>query len=72
MLQCFDCLELNDGDDRVECLCLRIKGKANRSDKEVSYRLPNQDKKTDEICYKQQGEVSLSLALVLMWDFSLP
>ena len=26
--ECFDCLELNDGDDRVECLWVRIRGKA--------------------------------------------
>ena len=30
--ECFDCLELNDGDDRVECLWVRIKGKANKAD----------------------------------------
>lgn len=26
--ECFDCLEFNDGDDRVECLWIRIRGKA--------------------------------------------
>ena len=29
---CFNCLELSDGDDRAECLCVRIKGKANKVD----------------------------------------
>jgi len=28
----FDCLEFNDGDDRVECLWVRIRGKANKAD----------------------------------------
>ena len=30
--ECFDCLELNDGDDRVQCLWIRIRGKANKAD----------------------------------------
>ena len=30
--ECFDCLELNDGDNRVECLWVRIRGKANKAD----------------------------------------
>ncbi|KAK4816237.1 hypothetical protein QYF61_013645 [Mycteria americana] len=33
---------------------------------------PNQDEETDEAFYKQLGEVSQSLALVLMGDFNLP
>ncbi|GAB0203473.1 hypothetical protein GRJ2_002812900 [Grus japonensis] len=70
---CFDCLELDDGDDRVECLWVRIRGKANKADKVgVCYRPPNQDEEADEIFYKQLGEVSQSLALVLMGDFNLP
>lgn len=28
----FDCLELNDGDDRVECLWVRIRGKTSMAD----------------------------------------
>ena len=28
----FNCLELDDGDDRVECLWVRIKQKANKAD----------------------------------------
>jgi len=27
--ECFDCLEPDDGDDRIECLWVRIRGKAN-------------------------------------------
>ncbi|KAK4823433.1 hypothetical protein QYF61_002119 [Mycteria americana] len=43
-------LELNDGDDRVECLWVRIRGKANKADivVEVCYRPPNQDDEADE------------------------
>ena len=66
--ECFDCLELNDGDDRVQCLWVRIRGKANKADTVVGvcYRPPNQDEEADEIFYKQLREVSQSLALVLM------
>ena len=66
--ECFDCLEL-DGDERI-----RIRGKANKADIMVGvcYRPPNQDDEADEIFYKQLGEVSQSLALVLVGDFNLP
>ncbi|GAB0178246.1 maestro heat-like repeat-containing protein family member 7 [Grus japonensis] len=30
--ECFDCIELNDGDDKVKCLWVRMKGKANKAD----------------------------------------
>ena len=72
--ECFDCLELNDGNDKVECLWVRIRGKANKADilVGVCYRPPNQDEETDEVLYKQLAEVSQSLALVLMGDFNLP
>ncbi|KAK4812550.1 hypothetical protein QYF61_008895 [Mycteria americana] len=67
-------LELDDGDDRVECLWVRIRGKANKADIVVGvcYRPPNQDEETDELFYKQLGEASRSLALVLVGDFNLP
>ncbi|KAK4810957.1 hypothetical protein QYF61_013365 [Mycteria americana] len=72
--ECLDSLELNDGDDRVECLWVRIKGKANKAGIVVGvcYRPPNQDEETDELFYKQLGEASQSLALVLVGDFNLP
>ncbi|KAK4823371.1 hypothetical protein QYF61_001719 [Mycteria americana] len=72
--ECFDRLELNDGDDRVECLWVRIRGKAKKADIMVGvcYRPPNQDEVADKIFYKQLGEVSQSLALVLVRDFNLP
>ncbi|KAK4806205.1 hypothetical protein QYF61_001128 [Mycteria americana] len=69
-----DSLELDDGDDRVECLWVRIRGKANKADIVVGvcYRPPNQDEEADKLFYKQLGEASRSLALVLMGDFNLP
>ncbi|KAK4831897.1 hypothetical protein QYF61_020044 [Mycteria americana] len=71
---CLDSLELNDGDDRVECLWVRIRGKANKADIVVGvcYRPPSQDEETDELVYKQLGEASRSLTLVLVGDFNLP
>ncbi|KAK4822159.1 hypothetical protein QYF61_010420 [Mycteria americana] len=72
--ECLDSLELDDGDDRVERLWVRIRGKANKADIVVGvcYRPPNQDEETDELFYKQLGEASRSLALVLVGDFNLP
>lgn len=41
----YGCLELNDGDDRILCLGLRITGRANKADLLVGacYRPPTQD-----------------------------
>lgn len=30
--QCLHCLGLNDGEDRTECLWVRIRGKSNKAD----------------------------------------
>ncbi|PKU32032.1 rna-directed dna polymerase from mobile element jockey-like [Limosa lapponica baueri] len=70
----YECQELNDGDNRVECLWVRIRGRANKADIMVGvcYRPSNQDGEADEIFYKQLGEVSRLLALVLVGDFNLP
>ena len=72
--ECFDCLEPDDGDERVKCLRVRIRGKANKADIMVGvcYRRPNQDEEADEIFSKQLGEVSQALALVLVGEFNLP
>ncbi|GAB0206747.1 hypothetical protein GRJ2_003140300 [Grus japonensis] len=72
--ECFDCIELDDCDDKVECLWVRMRGKANKADilLGVCYRPPNQDEEADEAFYKRLAEVSQSLALVLMRDFNLP
>lgn len=55
----FDHLELNNEDDTVECLWVRIKGKVSKTDAmvRVCYRLPNQAEKANKIFYKQLGEV---------------
>ncbi|PKU32378.1 mitochondrial fission process protein 1 [Limosa lapponica baueri] len=72
--ECYECQELNDGDNRVECLWVRIRGRANKADIVVGvcYRLTNQDVEVNEIFYKHLGEVLRSLALVLVGDFNLP
>ncbi|KAK4830250.1 hypothetical protein QYF61_009317 [Mycteria americana] len=72
--KCFDCLELNDGDDTVQRLWVRIREKVSKADIMVGgcFRPPNQDEEADELFYKQLGEVSRSLALLLVGDFNLP
>ncbi|GAB0202630.1 hypothetical protein GRJ2_002728600 [Grus japonensis] len=72
--ECFDCIELKDCDDKVKCLWVRMRGKANKADilLGVCYRPPNQDEEADEAFYKGLAEVSQSLALVLVGDFNLP
>lgn len=53
----FDCLEIN-GNDTVECLWVRIRGKANKAD--VMFMLgswwvtPNQDEEADRIFCKYE------------------
>lgn len=44
-----DCMELGDGNKKVECLCLRVRGKANETDIMVGvcYRAPSQDEEAD-------------------------
>lgn len=55
----FDYLEFNDGNNRVECLWVRIRGKAKRADIMVGVccRPPNQDEEAQKIFYKYLGEV---------------
>ncbi|PKU47346.1 adaptin ear-binding coat-associated protein 1 [Limosa lapponica baueri] len=71
--ECFDCIELDSCDDKVGCLWVRMKGKANKRDfvLGICYRPPNQDEEADEVFYKQLAEVSQSPALVLVGDFNL-
>ena len=38
----------------------------------VCYRPPNQDEEVDKTLYRQLGEVSRSLPLVLVGDFNFP
>ena len=53
VLECFDVEELGVGNDKVECLWIRIRGKAYRGDilVGVCYRLPNQDEEKDKVFY---------------------
>lgn len=71
--KCVDCVEIDDEDDKVEHLWVKIRGKVNRADIVVvaCYRSPNQDKQSDETPYKLVAEVSQSTALILMGKFSL-
>ena len=64
----------NDGDDRVESIWIRIKEKANTTDVIVGfcYKPPTQDEEVDKRLYKQLGEVSRSLPLVLVGKFNFP
>jgi len=66
--ECFDCLELDDGNDSIECLWVRVRGKANKAAimLGVCCRPPDQDQEADEMFYKHLGEVSRSLACVLV------
>ena len=45
--ECFDCTELHDCDDKVECLWVRMRGKANKADivLGVCYRQPTRLKR---------------------------
>jgi len=70
---CFDCIKLSNCDDKVECLWVKMSGKANKADIQlgVCYRPPNQDEQVDAAFYKSLAEVSQSLALVLVAEFNL-
>ncbi|KAK4820811.1 LOW QUALITY PROTEIN: hypothetical protein QYF61_007205 [Mycteria americana] len=72
--ECFHCVELSDYDNKVECLWVRMRGKANKADilLGVCYRPPNQDEEIDEAFYKQLAGVPQSLALVLVGVFNFP
>lgn len=66
-------MELEINDDRIECLWVRIRGKANKTHILVAVccRPLNQDKEI-VLFYKQLEDVSRLPALVLVGDFSLP
>jgi len=70
----YECVEINNVDDRVESIRIRIKARANKTDIIVGacYRPPTQDEEVDERLYKQWSDVSRSLALVLVGDFNFP
>ncbi|RMC06925.1 hypothetical protein DUI87_16376 [Hirundo rustica rustica] len=72
--ECFDTIGIETNEDGVECLWVRIKGKANKADilLGVCYRPPNQEEEVDNLLYKQLENVSGPSALVLLGDFNLP
>ncbi|TRZ10901.1 hypothetical protein HGM15179_016203 [Zosterops borbonicus] len=65
---------IETNEDGVECLWVRIKGRANKADiiLGVCYCPPNQEEEVDNLFYKQLETVSGSSALVLVGDFNLP
>ena len=67
----YECVKINNVDDRVESIWIRIKAKANKTDVTVGvcYRPPTQDEEVDERLYKQLDEVSRSPPLFL-WGTS--
>ncbi|XP_040977464.1 uncharacterized protein LOC121232961 [Aquila chrysaetos chrysaetos] len=69
-----DCTALTVSGDVVESLWVRIRGMENKGEVVVGvyYRSPSQDVSTDGLFYRQLGEISGSVALVLMGDFNCP
>ncbi|XP_053905560.1 uncharacterized protein LOC128849191 [Cuculus canorus] len=72
--ECFDTLELDYGEDGIECLWVKIRGAHKKGDFVIGvcYRPPSQEEAADELFYKQLGTVSKSLPLVLVGDFNFP
>ncbi|XP_032304298.1 uncharacterized protein LOC116654245 [Coturnix japonica] len=72
--ECFHATEIVTGDNKVESLWVKIRGRADKADilVGVCYRPPNQDEETDEVFYKQLAQAARSPALVLMGDFNFP
>ena len=62
------------GNDRVESLWVRIKGKANKAAVVVGvyYQPPSQHDDTNELFYKGLRDISRSTDLVLKHDFNFP
>jgi len=59
---CFDCVELNDCDDEVDCLWVKMRGKATKADilLGVCYRPPNQHAGVGEVFCRRLAEVSVA------------
>ena len=72
--EAFGAIGIEMNDDGVECLWVRIKGKADKADilLGVCYRPPSQGEEADNFFYKQLGNISGSSALVLVGKFKLP
>ena len=58
----------------AESLWVRIRGTENKGDVVVGvyYQSSSQDSSTDELFYRQLGEISGLVALVLMGDLNFP
>ncbi|RMC05467.1 hypothetical protein DUI87_18660 [Hirundo rustica rustica] len=70
----FDTVSIETNEDEVECLLVRIKGKANKAGilLGVYYHPPIQEEEVDNLFYKQLENASGLPALVLVGDFNLP
>ncbi|RMC11971.1 hypothetical protein DUI87_11104 [Hirundo rustica rustica] len=70
----FGAIGIETNGDGVECLWVRIKGKANKADilLGVCYHPPSQEEEVDNLFHKQLENVSGSSALVLVGDFNMP
>ncbi|RMC16129.1 hypothetical protein DUI87_08341 [Hirundo rustica rustica] len=70
----FDAIGIETNVDGIECLWVRIKGKANKADIQLGVCCcpPNQEEEVDNLFYKQLDNVSGSSALVLVGGFNLP
>ncbi|KAF4793362.1 hypothetical protein TURU_112092 [Turdus rufiventris] len=71
--EAFDAIGIEMNDDEVQCLWVRIKGKANKADTllGVCYHPPNQEEEVNNLFYKQLDNISGSSAIVLVGDFNL-
>ncbi|RMC06743.1 hypothetical protein DUI87_16189 [Hirundo rustica rustica] len=67
-------MEIKTNDSEVECLWVRIKGKANKADilLGVCYRPPKQEEEVDNLFYQQLENISGSPAHVLVGNSNLP
>ncbi|TRZ19413.1 hypothetical protein HGM15179_007741 [Zosterops borbonicus] len=72
--EAFDAIGIETNEDGVECLWVRIKGKANKADilLGVCYHPPNQEEEMDNLFYKQLVNVSGSPTFVLVRYFNSP
>ena len=72
--EAFGAIGIEMDDDGVECLWVRIKGKADKADilLGVCYRPLNKGEEVGNLFYKQLDNVSGSSALVLVGKIKLP
>ncbi|KAF4801337.1 hypothetical protein TURU_035479 [Turdus rufiventris] len=72
--EAFDAIGIEMNDNEVECLWVRVEGKANKADTllGVCYCPPNQEEKVNNLFYKELDNISGSSVIVLVGDFNLP